>query len=554
MSKPTERELDERLKKVVEWERFALYLPEIKQEDIDMIKKDRPNGTLDQKLYLYKVWLKKHPDASWSDVVEALEKIDEKSMAYDLKKKFHTVENMKQEISEINGQVARKVHIQVSENVVEELQKLHDEFVSLIKELKKIVKRNADNDSNSLKELICDLEEHKAFQIDFHSVQTTEKFFQAIEPHYNFLNCFIIFRIARELKGTIANKAEEYNSKTEKFRKETQVVKLHKNLQPYYNNYKSDTSIKVIIEVQKTWDEQCMWLVEKLVCTLFRLKHGDKRACQWFSVNPGSVIVTFIAPKHLMKTFIENAKNRIQFMKLTGVIRLHIGGLSIYKGKNNSMFTFESSLIHATVENNIEAAQFLFQHVRVNVNTQTTQPIINTTTDQLYSSESDSTVRLRYFETSFSKLMNDIKLELTEIEAEKLSEGSTCNFLNCHLLAGMEQKLPLTNSDIHNRINTHIEDIEKFKKLTKVTHLQESLKEYFPTPRDNYVKISMKLENAWRKCSMWFVERLLQAIFSSHHIEIEWFRVENESMCVIFLAPNHLTTSLIEIGMEKKHF
>lgn len=91
MDKPTVPELDKCLKDLVkDWKRFALHLPGIGPTDIDVIKEDVRDDAVQQKIALYSKWLKVYPDASWDDVVETLEKVDENSIAEQVKKKYLT--------------------------------------------------------------------------------------------------------------------------------------------------------------------------------------------------------------------------------------------------------------------------------------------------------------------------------------------------------------------------------------------------------------------------------------------------------------------------------
>ena len=81
MSRPTVQELDQQLKDIVNWERFAIHLPKITQTDIEIIKRDNSNNTSGQKLALFDKWLRSYPNASWDAVVTALEVIDENTLA-----------------------------------------------------------------------------------------------------------------------------------------------------------------------------------------------------------------------------------------------------------------------------------------------------------------------------------------------------------------------------------------------------------------------------------------------------------------------------------------
>ena len=88
MSKPTVKELDQCLRALVLWERFALHLPGIDQTDIDTIKENSRYDVVDRKLDLYKKWLRVYPDASWDDVIQALEKVEEITIAITMRSKL----------------------------------------------------------------------------------------------------------------------------------------------------------------------------------------------------------------------------------------------------------------------------------------------------------------------------------------------------------------------------------------------------------------------------------------------------------------------------------
>ena len=84
-SRATESELDLELADLVHWQRFATHLPDITRTDIDVIEKNRLD-VADQKLALFGTWLQKSSNASWNDVISALEKAKEKRLSDTLRK------------------------------------------------------------------------------------------------------------------------------------------------------------------------------------------------------------------------------------------------------------------------------------------------------------------------------------------------------------------------------------------------------------------------------------------------------------------------------------
>ena len=86
--KVSERELDEHLGGLVDWECFALHLPRISAADIAAIKRDNPLNISNQKISLYEKWLRLYPQASWDNVINALGKAKEYTLAKQIQTKL----------------------------------------------------------------------------------------------------------------------------------------------------------------------------------------------------------------------------------------------------------------------------------------------------------------------------------------------------------------------------------------------------------------------------------------------------------------------------------
>ena len=87
--RPKYDQLIELLDTLVNWQKFGTFLPGIKSEHIQVIERDI-RGTDLQKAALFSKWLSVHPEASWQDVVFALEKSQEYTLASKLYQKFNT--------------------------------------------------------------------------------------------------------------------------------------------------------------------------------------------------------------------------------------------------------------------------------------------------------------------------------------------------------------------------------------------------------------------------------------------------------------------------------
>ena len=87
--RPKYDQLVELLDTLVNWEKFGTFLPGIKSEHIQVIERDI-RGTDLQKAALFSKWLSVHPEASWQDVLFALEKSQEHSLASRVYQKLNT--------------------------------------------------------------------------------------------------------------------------------------------------------------------------------------------------------------------------------------------------------------------------------------------------------------------------------------------------------------------------------------------------------------------------------------------------------------------------------
>ena len=76
---------------LVKWQTFGTFLTGIERQDIEKIEADSSIKGIDQqKAALFTKWLSVHPEASWQDVLFALEKSQENSLASKVYQKLNT--------------------------------------------------------------------------------------------------------------------------------------------------------------------------------------------------------------------------------------------------------------------------------------------------------------------------------------------------------------------------------------------------------------------------------------------------------------------------------
>ena len=80
-------QLMEWLDSLVDWKTFGLYLPAITDDTSSKIEVDEKTVS-EKKRALYSKWLKICPTATWSNVITALERMKENSLAENIKQKL----------------------------------------------------------------------------------------------------------------------------------------------------------------------------------------------------------------------------------------------------------------------------------------------------------------------------------------------------------------------------------------------------------------------------------------------------------------------------------
>ena len=579
MSEPTVQQLDQSLEGLIEWERFALYLPGITEVNIAVIKKDKKDDVIGQKLFLYETWLKVYPRASWQDVVQALEKAEENALANAIESK--SLEQPQSEEKQVTGE------IEVPEYVVNKLDKLHTLFLELTSNIKSETESAVENGTITIKKLIQHTQEQRAYKIEqLQEVQTTDNFFSAIHPHYTFLNCSLMIGLAFLISKSVVLKAKAYDSDIEVFKEETKVKDLRCALKPYfqYKNPPKDTQVTIALE--STWDLEKMCVVEELIKTFFGLKPPDE--CQWFRVIPGSVIVTFLIDKHVTKLFSTKSQKHITFMRLLGVISLEVGGVLVPISEGKGCFSFNDSLIQATQLGNREAVSFLIEHLKVNVDVQAQQPFVPLEEDEHRIKTYNTMRRLKRLKAKFALVLNNLKHSFSIAEknenltvqelvkpsvylledepifaVEGLQSATTTdeifkvvdpyyNFLNYRIISKLGNQLPGT-ARVFNDYQKKLSDL---KRSNQFQSLQGALKQHFPNFNSiTNINIKIGLGKMWQKSTIEHIEKLLEFIFPlCRRDEFLWFRVFPEPLTAVFLAPKHRLPLLMESVKETQYF
>ena len=373
-SRPTVSELHFNLTDLVEWEIFATHLPNITNTDIRQIEHDN-RKLAQQKLDLFGTWLRRHPTASWRDVITALEKAKENALANAITKKFGVVNSsaFMQHVSDItdaSDQVQpsssiQKVSIPSEEVIIEELKILHRSFTSLAKDIRCKLEELVKSGKSSFHDIAAYIEEAQVGIRGLTKLNTTDELFEVIRPHNDYLDCELLEMIVEEYlhDDDITHQVKLHIDKVKLFKCTTPIITLRNKLQQYASILNiSDEHLVVTIKLQNDWGRVVLKYIEKLVQNLLQYQHKVI-----LKVEAGSISIMILLPKEKLQYFIDASHQKLQFMRLMGIFMLQIGDTTVLQESENKEFTFDSALLESSQSGNNEAVQFLLD-LGVNIN------------------------------------------------------------------------------------------------------------------------------------------------------------------------------------------
>ena len=357
----TVAELDEQLDDLVDWEIFGTHLRKIKSKDIEII--ERLPSVHKQKFALYRKWLKVCPDATWSDVVIALEKAQEFTLAEQVK----SLRNNEQ----CDGRQMKEIVIPLEEEdvVINELEQFHSSYTLIFIRTREHIEELVETKQLTLHKVASRLEDafHSFSVKGLNNCKSISEIFDILREHSHFLDGSVL-KIVIELvidKSDLIQEAIDHIKRVRQF-KTTQPIKILKEKLKESNVGKDHTPLT--IKLNEPWGKVYIELVENLIKTLLQLK-GD---IQWISVTSGSVQIIISIPKEQQNRIINTCLQKEYFMKQMGIFNLQIGTNTILDTKESNHYSFELGLLEACAVGNIETVQFLLhyqflQHISVNV-------------------------------------------------------------------------------------------------------------------------------------------------------------------------------------------
>ena len=378
-SRPTESELDLELADLVNWQKFAIHLPYLTRGDIEEIELNNPQNVAQQKLKLFGKWLQKSPDASWNDVVSALEKAQQKRLSDTIRKKFHAPpptsslpsDSDLQTIDELQSisRTSNVLDLPSREAVVAQLKQLHRSYTLLAREIHKKINELFKTGKLPLDDVLLYLRIAQLNHVTgLTEIRNVDELLDIIHKHNDFLDCEFLEMVVEEclLTDNLHTRLRKHMQAVKQFKSTTPIMSLKDDLRQFTTKDNiSNNAIIVSIKLHDDWGRITLDLVEKLIKNLL-----GKHYAKWVEVWFGSVCVMLLIPENtenISQSLINSSSQRLEFMRLTGVFSLQIGTTVVLQEDENRNFTFDSGLLESSVSGNNEAVEFLLD-LGVNVN------------------------------------------------------------------------------------------------------------------------------------------------------------------------------------------
>ena len=368
------------LEPLVDWKPFGLGLPGITFSDISKIETELAKID-ERKLVLYSKWLNIASNATWADVINALNKSRENSIFVryikeNLQKSAPRSASSYRAITSSPAEV-KFDSAEDEETILHALIDLKKEFPILIMHTRLGLEEKIEKDSKILHTLTIWLEAYMHWN-DKLTNSSLDETFKIIHPFYDFIDCSLIvdmsevflknFKFNDDGEFNIVSELNKYKDKADKLRFSAEVRHLNESLKSIYGKYMPDTSNMPMISMKlhNPWHGNNIHGLSLLIHNLLPVGH-QQSIMKYITITTGSVIIKYSVYSSTADSLIEYTGGKLQFMRLIGIFSLYINDHPVLQEDENMNFTFELALLEAVTAGNNEAVEFLLQLETVNI-------------------------------------------------------------------------------------------------------------------------------------------------------------------------------------------
>ena len=347
-------DLLEETDQLTDWYTFGVFL-KMPSEDLKDIENRFAStaGLKRCKIELFTLWLQRNPNASWDQIAQALEKVDQIALADRIRKCHPTATSLladggaaaksQEQQQPVNLSVtsiskyrlpptlpapqpsprqAEPVKlVRLGREKVVEFRKLETSYAQLIFNLKTSLDEKQVPLVKLARYLIGLLMENN----ELLQASTIDELFHLISPHYCFLNTSILGDIIeRFIGGPLKHELEEYDRQLDEFKESTSMALLEE-IGPQFSA-PSVEAPQVTIKLTRCYQPVTIRRFQRLVEQIFE---ENSTALANISVKKGCISVTWLARRSAIPSLIAQAQDKTEFMRLVGVLRVSVAGIDI---------------------------------------------------------------------------------------------------------------------------------------------------------------------------------------------------------------------------------
>ena len=276
------------------------------------------------KAEMFDTWLRGNPSATWNEVATSLERINEDTLASELRRTLcrtsSTVNTPSPSPDDTQEQdpleELETVKVELKKATVRKFTKLERDFASLVCDVKNSV-RKKDIDPEKL----CDfLQERLNIKIDYCPNTTISDLFQCITPYYCFLNTTLLEDIIDryELGESLQHQLDEYEDQLQQFTFSTEVSDLKEIITKKH----TDGIPLVVLKLAGRCLAVTIKRFQQLTNYIFK---AESKSLTNIQVTDGCLCITWITRESAIPSLAALAKEKVKFMKHVGVLRLTVG-------------------------------------------------------------------------------------------------------------------------------------------------------------------------------------------------------------------------------------
>ena len=333
------------LRPVTSWHALGVQL-DVPAHELDSIARSLSHEGCERcKAELFGLWLRRRPSVGWEDMVDALEKTRHHKLAGELRKL------LKLPPASV-----------VACNSPSDLQEM---FSALVEAVKRLLEEG----EVKVKSVLRCLKKNLNVRLS-HTPSDMEELFHTVAPHYSPLNPCLLGCLVRKfcsMHGAVQDRIEHYNRCLESFCQVTTMRQMAESSLQLRSSpdlaelgNKWSKAAVVTLEVTNCWVPVSVHNFHSLVSGLFPqndklFNHVTVKCCR------KSLVVTWLVPESSTKLLCSLARERLQTMKLMGVLHLAIHDTTVMHYNSSNLDDFDTGLMAAVRAMDNEAIDLLLK-------------------------------------------------------------------------------------------------------------------------------------------------------------------------------------------------